>query len=260
MKINAASACWSGLLYEEAVANLASGTVEPILGNLDCSHIQLCPQHKDVLTLGLIQKLQTNYPNIQFRLHSDVRTLKKSGYTIDLSDLDSTNLWYFEELNELSQYINAPLYSLHAGKRSISFEQLIENYYHLSEIFHCPIAIEGHYPFKRDYWLIDKWQEYELFLKHNISYALDLSHLNIVAKRYGWDWDLTQCLISSPNCKEIHISFNDGLLDSHLVATEQYLPMWTHWQRILSSKNSDCFIFSEGNQSLALRKRSISHD
>lgn len=260
MKINAASACWSGLLYEEAINNLATGTYEPILGNLDCSHIQLCPQHKDILTKELIQQLQTKYPEIQFRLHSDVRTLKKSGYTIDLSDLNQDNLWYFKELNELSRLMNAPLYSLHAGKRAVSFEQLIDNYYRLSDIFHCPVAIEGHYPFKRDYWLIDKWQEYELLLTKGLHYALDLSHLNIVAKRYDWDWDLTQELISSPYCKEIHISFNEGLMDNHLVATAQYLPMWTHWQRILSSKNSDCFIFSEGNQSLALRKRSISHD
>ena len=83
MKINAVSACWSSLPYHLAIKNISDGTVEPIIGQLHSEHVQLCPQHSDFLSESLIDSLQENFPDIQYRLHSDVRLINKRGVTID---------------------------------------------------------------------------------------------------------------------------------------------------------------------------------
>lgn len=257
MIINGVSACWSGLTYQEAIHNLNAGTIEPLLGVLAVKDVQLCPQHKNILTKELVTELLKDYPHIQFRLHSDVRVPKKIGYTIDLIDFNEKNLWYFEYLSELSRMLNAPLYSLHAGARgSFKLDNLIEKYYLLEEMFSCPIAVEGHYPFKGDHWLVSSWKEYETIYKEGLNYALDLSHLNIVAKREGWNWNLTQEMITSKQCKEIHISFNEGNMDSHIVSRDTYNDLWSKWKDLIKLAPQDCAIFSEGNQVLELRHQS----
>ncbi len=86
MNINAVSACWSAYTYEEALQKIHQGTYEPLLGALSHEHVQLCPQHKNIITPELIDSLKTLYPETQFRLHADVRILGKIGYTIDLMD------------------------------------------------------------------------------------------------------------------------------------------------------------------------------
>lgn len=255
MIINAVSACWSSHSYEDAVSYIYEGTVEPLFGTLSSEHVQLCPQHSNVLSEKVISSLMTQYPDIQFRLHSDVRLKNKIGITMDLIDLNDQSKWYYETLAHFSQLLNAPLYSLHAGKREdFSISELFDKGWQLQEIFNCPIAIEGHYPFQNKKYLIDSWKEYEQLYRSNLPYALDLSHLNIVAFREGWDYDLTKEMLASPRCKEIHISFNEGKLDNHLIAQEHNLVLWNIWKNMIEESKSSATIFSEGNQVLHKRK------
>lgn len=256
MKINAVSACWSSLPYDMAIQNIFDGTIEPILGQLSSEHVQLCPQHPDFISNELLSRLQENFPNIQFRLHSDVRLVNKRGVTIDLVDFNSETKWYFETLANFSKSLNAPLYSLHAGNRnSEKLEDLFNKAHRLQEIFDCPIAVEGHYPFSNNKYFINSWNEYESLFNSGLNYALDLSHLNIVARREGWQYDLTKEMLTSPKCKEIHISFNEGHLDNHMIATEDQTPLWTIWKNIIEQSQTTADIFSEGNQVLHLRKQ-----
>lgn len=259
MKINAVSACWSSLLYEMAIQNIADGTIEPILGELATEHVQLCPQHADFISESLIDKLQDKFPQIQFRLHSDVRLVNKRGVTIDLIDFNEDTLWYFKELAKFSKQMKAPLYSLHAGARqNYTLQQLFDKAHRLQELFDCPVAIEGHYPFGNNKYLLNSWIEYEALFNSGLDYALDLSHLNIVAHREGWQNDLTVAMLAYSKCKEIHISFNEGHLDNHMIATEDQTPLWSKWKEMIEQSHSKADIFSEGNQVLHLRKQSSS--
>ena len=256
MKINAVSACWSSLPYEMAIQNISNGTVEPILGTLSSEHVQLCSQHPNPITDELLDSLLEKFPKIQFRIHSDVRLINKRGYAIDLIDYCDDNKWYFETLAKLSDKINAPLYSLHAGNRNDStIQHLIDNAKYVQDIFNCPIAVEGHYPFSNNKYLINSWKEYEDIFKAGLNYALDLSHLNIVAHREGWQYDLTKEMMSSSQCKEIHISFNEGQMDNHLIAMDNFTELWNSWKELIISSNTTADIFSEGNQILHLRKQ-----
>lgn len=256
MIINAVSACWSSYTYQEAIRLIHEGTVEPLFGVLAHEHVQLCPQHANFLSETVINDLINLYPDIQFRLHSDVRLKNKQGYTIDLIDFDKESLWYFETLAQFSKQMNAPLYSLHAGERDEkTLDELFDKAHALNEVFDCPVAIEGHYPFKNDKYLLSNWKEYEQLHLSNLPFALDLSHLNIVAFREGWDYDLTQEMLSSPQCKEIHLSFNDGIMDSHYLSQEQHTKIWNNWQPMVEKANKEAVIFSEGNQVLHLRKQ-----
>lgn len=257
MIINAVSACWSSYTYYEAMRLIHEGTVEPIFGKLAHQHVQLCPQHANYLTEDLINDLLNLYPDTQFRLHSDVRLVNKRGITIDLIDFNKDTRWYFETLSQFSQQMNAPLYSLHAGTREgRTMSELFDKAQELNELFHCPVAIEGHYPFKNEKYLICSWKEYEQLYLSKIPFALDLSHLNIVAHKEGWDYDLTTEMLSSEQCKEIHLSFNDGILDSHYLSLEKNLEQWEIWKPMIEKANSNAVIFSEGNQVLHLKKTS----
>lgn len=256
MKINAVSACWSSLPYTKAIQNIADGTIEPILGQLLSEHVQLCPQHPDYLSASLIDSLQEKFPEIQFRLHSDVRLINKRGVTMDLIDFNNDTKWYFETLAQFSQRMHAPLYSLHAGTRNNStIQELFDKALRLQDLFDCPVAIEGHYPFSNNKFLINSWNEYEALFRSGLNYALDLSHLNIVAHREGWEHSLTKEMLASPQCKEIHISFNEGHMDNHMIATTDQTPLWTMWKTMIEESKSTADIFSEGNQVLHLRKQ-----
>ena len=63
-------------------------------------------------------------------------------------------------------------------------------------------------------------------------------------------------MLASPQCKEIHISFNEGHLDNHMIATEDQTPLWTMWKTMIEESHTTADIFSEGNQVLHLRKQS----
>lgn len=259
MIINAVSACWSSYTYQEAIRLIHEGTVEPLFGKLAHTHVQLCPQHANFLSESVIEELMTTYPDIQFRLHSDVRLKNKQGYAIDLIHFDKDSLWYFEILAQFSKQMNAPLYSLHAGERGeASLDELFDKAHAIAELFNCPVAVEGHYPFKNNKYLLSSWKEYEQLYESKLPFALDLSHLNIVAFREGWDYDLTQEMLSSSQCKEVHLSFNEGIMDSHYLSQDQHTKIWDIWKPMVEKAHQDSVIFSEGNQVLHLRKQSKS--
>lgn len=256
MNIQSASSCWSSYPYKRAIENLfTQKTFEPLIGVLSTEHIQLCPQHADYLHDELIEYFLETYPATHFRLHSDVRLKNKRGYAIDLSDLNEDTLFYFKELSRMTKKLKAPVYSLHAGKRTISLNELKDKYIQLQDIFEdCKVAVEILYPFKHNHWLLDKWQEYEWLLDNNIPFALDLSHAHIVERKYGKNDDLINLMIASSLCTEIHISFNDGVHDSHYLATDEYIPRYQQYLTQIKNKPESCVIFSEGNQVLHQRK------
>lgn len=255
MIINAVSACWSSYSYSDAIRLIHEGTIEPIFGKLAHNHVQLCPQHANYLSENVINDLMSLYPKTQFRLHADVRLKNKRGITIDLIDFNDDNKWYFKTLSEFSTLLNAPLYSLHAGLREKgSLDELIDKAYQIQDFFNCPVAVEGHYPSVGNKYLISTWEEYEKIFLSELPFALDLSHLNIVACREGWNYDLTQEMLSSKNCKEIHLSFNNGYSDSHNLSLDENREQWSIWKPMIEKANKDAVIFSEGNQVLHLMK------
>jgi hypothetical protein len=252
MIINAASSCWSGLPIEDAVEKIVSGqTFEPLFGTISGQHIQICPQHVNYFSEAMAEKLADQYQNTQFRLHADVRLKNKRGYTVDLSDFSEDTEWYFREVASLSRKLNSKVYSLHAGKRKVSLIQFKEQYLKAQEIFDdVTLCVEGLYPASMEKWLIDKWDEYAWLAENNIPYAIDLSHLKIVTKRYGKNNSLVNDLIANHLCHEVHLSFNDGNLDSHEIAGEKFSDEFEKYKGFLSHKNSHSVIFTEGNQVL----------
>lgn len=114
-------------------------------------------------------------------------------------------------------------------------------------MFEVPVATEGLYPTLRDDYLVSTWQEYRWLLDNHIPYALDLSHLAIVAKKSRqMDEALVLDLMTSELCLEIHVSDNDGRSDSHQVLQDK--PWW--WKSLENARtiNDSPVMFSEGNQ------------
>lgn len=252
MIINAASSCWSGKSIQEAVQKIVNGeTYEPLFGTISANHIQICPQHTDYISDEVIDELIQLYPNTQFRLHADIRLKNKRGYTVDLSDYNNENEWYFKEVARISHKLNSKIYSLHAGKRNVDLKEFKEQYLRVQEIFgDITLCVEGLYPAGKEKWLIDKWEEYSWLLENKIPYALDLSHLKIVAKKYGDNSELINEMIANELCHEVHLSFNDGNLDSHDIAGENFNNEFEKYKGFLQHANSQATIFTEGNQVL----------
>lgn len=252
MIINAASSCWSGKSIQEAVQKIVNGeTYEPLFGTIAANHIQICPQHTDYISDEVVEELVGKYPNTQFRLHADIRLKNKRGFTVDLSDYNSDTEWYFKEVARISAKLNSRVYSLHAGKRTVSLDAFKEQYLKVQDIFgDITLCVEGLYPAGMDKWLIDKWEEYEWLAENNIPYALDLSHLKIVAKKYGANSAMVNNMMANELCHEVHLSFNDGNLDSHDIAGDKFTKEFSKYKGFLNHKNENSVIFTEGNQVL----------
>jgi len=225
---------------------LADPPSDPLLGRLDTSRMQLCPQNTGALDVEWCQRLRNLYPAVEWRLHANVRTRSKHGF-IDLADWPEHQS-YFRELAELSQALAAPAYSAHAGKRSeASVWEVIEHSRELTELFGIPVAVEGHYPMPDNRWLFSTWQEYRQLLESDAYYALDLSHLNILASRTRViETGLVMEMLASDRCVEVHVSHNDGQRDQHLPLV--HLPWWLP---VLKHNATRAAIFSEGR--IALR-------
>lgn len=117
------------------------------------------------------------------------------------------------------------------------------------------VAVEGLYPSKRRHQLVSTWADYETLLAKGAPLAIDLNHLRIVA-RYdvGWQQDIVEALLSSPQLREVHLSDNDGHADQHSVCSA---PPW--WWPVLNaiSLPVHAVVFTEGNALGQLRGRSI---
>jgi sugar phosphate isomerase/epimerase len=247
MILNAATAMFPGDTYLDAMEKLSTGHVSDAGFPVSLSQVQLCPQNHGVLSKELLGQLQELYPNTVFRLHATCR-LAINGYRrYEASTPLHVSRAYFKELADLSAAIDAPVYSLHAGRRAeATLGEVIRNVALLQDIFQCPVAIEGLYPTRGDTLLMSTWDEYRTLMESGLYYALDMSHLNIVSTHQRkWDTGLVMALLEHPNCLEIHVSSNNGRSDTHLPLIEDALPVW--WAD-LQHAGPNAVIFTESNQ------------
>lgn len=220
--IQATTAQFPGYTFEEACSKIAEGVTEGF-GLVHMEHVQLCPQASNFIDEICIQNLQRKYPHTKFRLHANVR-IDRTLRIFDASIYSKQNRWYYQRLAELSEMLSASGYSLHSGyRKNASLEKMKNNILEIQSFFTCDVMVEGMYPDERKDWLIKNWEEYEWLLNSDLLYAIDLSHLNIVKKRLNTvDVGLVHDLISHPNCREVHLSYNHGNHDSHLQLKSKY--------------------------------------
>lgn len=248
MIANVSLAAFPGLDYAQALQRgLVEECNEPLLGVLSTEHVQLVPQGcRQQLTMELAQEICKTFPSSRFRLHANVRVLKSHHLYGDLAS------WtrfpeYFAELARISRGINAPAYSAHAGERALgNLGVVVEAAQRAADLFGCPVAVEGHYPTPGEpgRWNIASWEEYRMLFESGVPYALDLSHLNIVAHRSGsQQHSLVTEMLACERCIEIHLSDNDGRGDQH-----QVLHRGPWWWRLRPYFNPNAIVFSEGNQ------------
>ena len=210
------TAQFPGYMWKDAVFRLQEGVQED-MGMISCAHIQLCPQSPSIADVDTLQELMDLFPDIKFRLHANVRT-QQGLLRWDASTYNQNSHAYFAHLGSMSSILNAPTYSLHAGRRkNATCTQLLWNVQKIQELFVCPVLVEGMYPSQHEDWLISTWKEYKWLLHSGLYFAIDLSHLNIVTKKSGgFDAGLTKELLQSPFCLEVHMSHNQGEQDAHL--------------------------------------------
>lgn len=81
-------------------------------------------------------------------------------------------------------------------------------------------------------------------------FALDLSHLNILAVQTGrYEHGLTREMLASENCIEVHFPHNNGRNDQH-IPMDPESPPW--WLEHVDAIGQNAVIFYEGN---LLRRR-----
>lgn len=229
------------------------GPTEPYLGALCVGHVQLCPQNSGVLDESLVDSLLSNYTNTRFRLHANVRVLRHRVVS------DFATFWqepgYWRQLAHISRRLGSIGYSAHAGRRDQStLDQVLDAARRCEDLFGCRVGVEGHYPTPNDTFLISSWREYAALFDSGVNYALDLSHLNIVAAQSGRiETNLVREMLACERCIEVHVSDNDGVRDQHkLLAGEPW------WLDLLAYANSGATIFTESvknHESTALVSR-----
>lgn len=218
-------------------------STDPVLGQLSPERMQLCPQGRGRLDVELAQELVTAYPDIEWRLHANVQ-LESCQRIVDLAHWPQERAW-FTQLGQVSTTLKAPAYTAHAGRRDhATVDQVLCAVQELEQLMGIPVGVEGHYPTPKGIWLFSCWEEYRKLLESGVHYALDLSHLHILATQSGRiEWSLVHEMVSSPQCLEIHVSSNDGTADQH-----QLLRGPTWWLPLLEQSHSGAVIFSEGKQ------------
>ncbi|MHB1666066.1 apurinic/apyrimidinic endonuclease family protein [Thiomonas sp.] len=243
-RVQGSTACWPGLSFSEALARLRTAQ-EPAWGPIQAEHVQLCPQNSGALDEATLAQLQQESPGTQFRLHANVR-IGSRRITWNAAQAHKPEAQGdFQRWAALSRWLNAPAYTLHAGRRDqASLPRLWDNIRRLEQWFGCPVGVEGHYTTPEDAFLLSTWAEYALLLEAGVSFVVDLSHLNIVAHQSGgWEPALVRELLAHPKCIEIHLSGNDGRQDHH-----QALRDPPEWAPFLTSANGTAVWFTEGNQ------------
>lgn len=245
--IMAASAVAPGTGHARALALIAAGMSDPVLGPISMDDVQLCPQHAGRLSEELVDSLMATHPVTQFRLHATPRIAGKHVHTI-VEAVDAFN--HPEQMvatAALSRRMGAKGYSIHAGQTALgTLDQAFENIRRLSDLFGCRVGIEGLYPSlgRTSRWLLATWEEHERMLEAGIDFAIDLSHIHIIAKRQRtMRMDLVRDMVSSPRCMEVHVSDNDGRADSHRPLTAGAAPWWL---AVLGNVHPDADLFYEG--------------
>lgn len=242
MKAHVSLACWPGLYHEDAAQRLADPPVEPCFGRLSTEQVQLVPQSMGLLDETLVDALSEAFPDTQFRLHANVRVLARHVIA-DLSGFETHTEW-FVQAARISQRLKAPAYTAHAGRRrQATLVGMLECARRCADLFGCPVGVEGHYPTPDNSWLVSNWEEYRTLFESDVPYALDLSHLHIVATKSGRrEVSLVAEMLSCERCLEVHVSANDGRGDRHEICTEA---PW--WYALLPRVHPKAVIFSEGN-------------
>lgn len=263
LKVNGSTASWPGSTPVEAIQKLLAGVEEPLLGRVHTDHIQICPQNRGVLDEAGVAEILASLPRTSRpRLHANVRVFSMAthgspGFSPNAHDA-STGMKarmgdsFFKRIAELSNMLKAPAYTLmlkapaytlHAGARNnANLETMKANVLEVQELMQIPVGVEGLYP-QGGRWLIQDWSEYAWLLNSGLKYAIDMSHLHIVATQSGrYELNLVKELISSSNCIEAHISGNDGDRDSHQVVKENF---W--WLDAMPCIHENCVIFAEGD-------------
>lgn len=251
--VQASLACWPGMTHLAAAQAAMQGASEPQVGALLTDHIQLVPQSVDVLDESLAALLASTWPSTQFRLHANVRVLARRRWAnlcTFARDLD-----WFQAAARVHRVLGASVYSAHAGLRhEATLAELFDNARRCADLFGCRVAIEGQYPTAGDdahQFLLSSWAEYRSLLDSGLPYALDLSHLNILAHRSGHRDDaLVADMLASPACLEVHVSDNDGRADAHRVLQRE--PWWWPLVRFIQP---GAVVFSEGNHARRLTER-----
>lgn len=243
-RVNVSLAAFPGKSFHEAMALAASGVSEPLVGPLQIAETQLCPQNRGIVSLDYAEALKNTYPDTRFRLHANVRVLP-DRWVLDLADFDRQPE-YWRALSRVNAILSAPVYTAHAGKRSsTTLHKVLENAQRCADLFGVPVGIEGHYPTRSNAYLISTWEEYAQLLSSAAHFAVDLSHLAILAHLTGRREDgLVKEMLSSDRCLEVHLSANDGMHDEHKTLSGD----WPWWWSMLVNINRTATVFSEGVQ------------
>lgn len=241
-----ASSMFPGSSVLSAACRIALARPEAY-GAVSLDHMQLCPQHHGVIDESVCDALNEALPATRFRLHANVRLFPKHHF-FDASNYGPETNFYFRRAADLSKRLNAPAYTLHAGSAGEGWEQSVADAIkRLTDLFGVPVGVEFLYPTRKAQApnLFADWASMERWLETGLPFALDLSHVNIIARKEGRRDDLLLALLSSPGLIELHISGNDGHSDRHLG-----LAAWPWWHQVAEAAtpaNPDATTFTEGN-------------
>ena len=241
MKMNLTLGSYPGLRHKDALLEGLSDA-----DRSSSEHVQLCPQNHGLLTAELLGEVKALSPSSLFRFHANARVDDRVRFA-EASMPWETSGCYFETLAKLNQGLDRQPYSLHAGERANgTLEEMADNVRRIRDVMEVRVAVEGLYPAADRKYLVDCWDEYAWLLESGLDFALDLSHLNIVAHRSRKIIEsLTRELLSSEHCIEVHLSANDGYGDLHARFDPNHR-VW--WHAMLDSVHPDAVAFYEGNE------------
>jgi sugar phosphate isomerase/epimerase len=245
MQVQLSLAAFPGLCFGDAL-RVAHTTAlsEPAFGAIGIEHVQLAPQNRGLLDEAHVDALREAFPTCRMRPHANVKVLPERQ-VIDLDRFDATDP-YWKALRRVIGRMDAPAYSAHAGQRRYAtLDQVFDNTRRAQDFLGVPVGVEGHYPTPRDLFLLSTWEDYARLLTERVPYALDLSHLHVVATQSGrYETSLLSELLEAPELLELHVSANDGRTDGHRILTQR--PWW--WPVLESARlPSTCTVFTEGN-------------
>lgn len=257
LTVHGTTACFPGFTVRAALARLRDGTCEPQLGPLSTAHVQVCPQNFGAVSVEEAEALRADFPEMQLRCHANARVLERH-VLFDASTVNDDTFPYFAALADRSRRLGADTISIHAGyAKNTSLELMFDNVRRLQdEAFgDIRVAVEGLYPNKDRPNLLATWADYERALREGLFLAIDLSHLQIVAKHDGaMQLDLVRELLASPTTLECHLSDNDGSRDAHDVLARA--PWW--WP-LLDALHPNAVAFSEGNHTRSRPRSPAAH-
>lgn len=225
----------------EAAKKADAGIEVPVLGTIGLGVIQLCPQNRAHIDEATIDELRDHFPDKEIRFHANVQ-MEETKCIVDVIDFDPGRL-YWKRMKDMIRYAGCKAYSAHAGlRKNGTMNQLIDKHKSMMDFLDIPVAIEGHYPAKRNPYLASTWMEWIMMYESGLPFVVDLSHAQIIAHYYKDEaLDLMQAMVSSERCLEVHVSGNDSVSDQHrpMRGDEWWLPL-------LQNLHAGTEIFYEG--------------